>query len=95
MIKIVTREHWRDLVDERNWAMNTLEEIKKELKEAQDDFTTYSLEISQLMEENKAIGNQILDLEVKLDSKNAEIKKLKALLTKNKIDYKHLYKGGK
>lgn len=88
MIKIVTREHWRNLVDERNNAIN-------ELKEAQDDFTTYSLEISQLMEENKAIGDQILDLEVKLDSKNAEIKKLKALLTKNKIDYKHLYKGGK
>lgn len=88
MIKIVTREHWRNLVDERNNAIN-------ELKEAQDDFTTYSLEISQLMEENKAIGDQILDLEVKIDSKNAEIKKLKALLTKNKIDYKHLYKGGK
>jgi chromosome segregation ATPase len=88
MIKIVTREHWRNLVDERNNAIN-------ELKKAQDDFTTYSLEISQLMEENKAIGDQILDLEVKLDSKNAEIKKLKALLTKNKIDYKHLYKGGK
>ena len=88
MIKIVTREHWRNLVDERNNAIN-------ELKEAQDDFTTYSLEISKLMEENKAIGDKILDLEVKLDSKNAEIKKLKALLTKNKIDYKHLYKGGK
>ena len=88
MIKIVTREHWRNLVDERNNAIN-------ELKEAQDDFTTYSLEISQLMEENKAIGDQILDLVVKLDSKNAEIEKLKALLTKNKIDYKHLYKGGK
>lgn len=88
MIKIVTREHWRNLVDERNNAIN-------ELKEAQDDFTTYSLEISQLMATNKAIGDQILDLEVKLDSKNAEIKKLKALLTKNKIDYKHLYKGGK
>lgn len=88
MIKIVTREHWRNLVDERNNSIN-------ELKKAQDDFTTYSLEISQLMEENKAIGDQILDLEVKLDSKNAEIKKLKALLTKNKIDYKHLYKGGK
>ena len=88
MIKIVTREHWRNLVDERNNAIN-------ELKEAQDDFTTYSLEISQLTKENKAIGDQILDLEVKLDSKNAEIKKLKALLTKNKIDYKHLYKGGK
>lgn len=88
MIKIVTREHWRNLVDERNNAIN-------ELKKAQDDFTTYSLEISQLMEENKAIGDQILDLEIKLDSKNAEIKKLKALLTKNKIDYKHLYKGGK
>lgn len=88
MIKIVTREHWRDLVDERNNAIN-------ELKEAQDDIATYRLETSQLMEENKAIGDQILDLEVKLDSKNAEIKKLKALLTKNKIDYKHLYKGGK
>lgn len=88
MIKIVTREHWRNLVDERNNAIN-------ELKEAQDDFTTYSLEILQLTKENKAIGDQILDLEVKLDSKNAEIKKLKALLTKNKIDYKHLYKGGK
>lgn len=88
MIKIVTREHWRNLVDERNNAIN-------ELKEAQDDIATYRLETSQLMEENKAIGDQILDLEVKLDSKNAEIKKLKALLTKNKIDYKHLYKGGK
>ena len=83
MIKIVTREHWRNLVDERNNAIN-------ELKEAQDDIATYRLETSQLMEENKAIGDQILDLEVKLDSKNAEIKKLKALLTKNKIDYKHL-----
>ena len=74
MIKIVTREHWRDLVDERNNAIN-------ELKKA--------------VVVNKTIGDQILDLEVKLDSKNAEIKKLKALLTKNKIDYKHLYKGGK
>ena len=81
MIKIVTREHWRNLVDERNNAIN-------ELKEAQDDIATYRLETSQLMEENKAIGDQLLDLEVKLDSKNAEIKKLKALLTKNKIDYK-------
>ena len=74
MIKIVTREHWRDLVDERNNAIN---ELKKTVVV------------------NKTIGDQILDLEVKLDSKNAEIKKLKALLTKNKIDYKHLYKGGK
>ena len=70
MIKIVTREHWRNLVDERNNAIN-------ELKEAQDDIATYRLETSQLMEENKAIGDQILDLEVKLDSKNAEIKKLR------------------
>ena len=74
MIKIVTREHWRNLVDERNNAIN---ELKKTVVV------------------NKDIGDQILDLEVKLDSKNAEIKKLKALLTKNKIDYKHLYKGGK
>ena len=37
MIKIVTREHWRDLVDERNNAIN-------ELKEAQDDIATYRLE---------------------------------------------------
>lgn len=88
MIKIVTREHWRELVDERNNAIN-------ELNKAEDDIVVYRLETSQLMAENKAIGDQILDLEVKLDRKNTEIKKLKALLTKNKIDYKHLYKGGK
>ena len=88
MLKIVTREHWRDLVDERNNAIN-------ELNKAEDDIVAYRLETSQLMAENKAIGDQILDLEVKLDRKNTEIKKLKALLTKNKIDYKHLYKGGK
>lgn len=90
MIKIVTREHWRELVDERNNAIN-------ELKKAQDDIATYRFETSHLTAVNKAIGDQILDLEVKLDSKNSEIKKLKALLTKNKIDYKHLYiyKGGK
>lgn len=81
MIKIVTREHWRDLVDERNNAINERNNAINELKKT--------------VVVNKAIGDQILDLEVKLDSKNAEIKKLKALLTKNKIDYKHLYKGGK
>lgn len=88
MIKIVTREHWRDLVDERNWAMNTLEEIKKELKETQSLVKTYE-------DTNRELG---VDCEIfadKLDTKDKEVRKLKALLTKNKIDYKHLYKGGK
>lgn len=88
MIKIVTREHWRDLVDERNWAVNTLEEIKKELKEAQDLNDKYD-------EVNREIGINCEIFADKLDTKDKEVRKLKALLTKNKIDYKHLYKGGK
>lgn len=88
MIKIVTREHWRDLVDERNWAMNTLEEIKKELKEAQNLNDKYD-------EVNREIGLKCEEFADKLDIKDKEVRKLKALLTKNKIDYKHLYKGGK
>ena len=87
MIKIVTREHWRNLVDERNNAIN-------ELKEAQDDIATYRLETSQLMEENKAIGDQILDLEVKLDSKNAEIKKIRTKRNNGIWVFFILYKGG-
>lgn len=88
MIKIVTREHWRDLVDERNWAMNTLEEIKKNLKKARDLNDKYD-------EVNREIGLKCEELADKLDIKDKEVRKLKALLTKNKIDYKHLYKGGK
>ena len=88
MIKIVTRKHWRDLVDERNWAMNTLEEIKKELKEIQGLVKTYE-------DTNRELGNECEIFADKLDTKDKEVRKLKALLTKNKIDYKHLYKGGK
>ena len=81
MIKIVTREHWRNLVDERNNAIN-------ELKEAQDLNDKYA-------EVNRELGLKCEELADKLDIKDKEVRKLKALLTKNKIDYKHLYKGGK
>lgn len=81
MIKIVTREHWRELVDERNNAIN-------ELKEAQGLVKTYE-------DTNRELGNECEIFADKLDTKDKEVRKLKALLTKNKIDYKHLYKGGK
>lgn len=81
MIKIVTREHWRNLVDERNNAINELKEAKK-LNERYDD-------------DNRELGLKCEEFADKLDIKDKEVRKLKALLTKNKIDYKHLYKGGK
>lgn len=81
MIKIVTREHWRELVDEKNNAINELEKAKK-LNERYDD-------------DNRELGLKCEEFADKLDIKDKEVRKLKALLTKNKIDYKHLYKGGK
>ena len=81
MIKIVTREHWRKLVDEKNKAINELEKAKK-LNERYDD-------------DNRELGLKCEEFADKLDIKDKEVRKLKALLTKNKIDYKHLYKGGK
>lgn len=81
MIKIVTREHWRELVDEKNNAINELEKAKK-LNERYDD-------------DNRELGIKCEEFADKLDIKDKEVRKLKALLTKNKIDYKHLYKGGK
>lgn len=81
MIKIVTREHWRKLVDEKNNAINELEKAKK-LNERYDD-------------DNRELGLKCEEFADKLDIKDKEVRKLKALLTKNKIDYKHLYKGGK
>ena len=81
MIKIVTREHWRELVDEKNNAINELEKAKK-LNERYDD-------------DNRELGLKCEEFADKLDIKDKEVRKLKALLTKNKIHYKHLYKGGK
>lgn len=81
MIKIVTREHWRELVDKKNNAINELEKAKK-LNERYDD-------------DNRELGLKCEEFADKLDIKDKEVRKLKALLTKNKIDYKHLYKGGK
>ena len=81
MIKIVTREHWRELVDEKNNAITELEKAKK-LNERYDD-------------DNRELGLKCEEFADKLDIKDKEVRKLKALLTKNKIDYKHLYKGGK
>lgn len=81
MIKIVTREHWRDLVDERNNAINELKKYK-DLSDKYDDV-------------NRELGLKCEEFADKLDIKDKEVRKLKALLTKNKIDYKHLYKGGK
>lgn len=81
MIKIVTRQHWRELVDKKNNAINELEKAKK-LNERYD-------------EDNRKLGIKCEELIDKLDIKDKEVRKLKALLTKNKIDYKHLYKGGK
>lgn len=81
MIKIVTREHWRKLVDEKNKTINELEKAKK-LNERYDD-------------DNRELGLKCEEFADKLDIKDKEVRKLKALLTKNKIDYKHLYKGGK
>lgn len=81
MIKIVTREHWRELVDEKNNAINELKKAKK-LNERYDD-------------DNRELGIKCEEFADKLDIKDKEVRKLKALLTKNKIDYKHLYKGGK
>lgn len=84
MIKIVTREHWRELVDEKNNAINELKKYKK-YKDMSDKYEDVNRELSLKCEE----------LADKLDTKDKEVRKLKALLTKNKIDYKHLYKGGK
>ena len=81
MIKIVTREHWRKLVDEKNNTINELKKAKK-LNERYDD-------------DNRELGLKCEEFADKLDIKDKEVRKLKALLTKNKIDYKHLYKGGK
>jgi SMC interacting uncharacterized protein involved in chromosome segregation len=81
MIKIVTREHWRNLVDERNNAINELNEVKGLVKTYEDT--------------NRELGIKCEEFADKLDTKDKEVRKLKALLTKNKIDYKHLYKGGK
>lgn len=88
MLKIVTREHWRELVDERNTTTNNLTETIKELRRAEDLIENYE-------ELNKELGLKCEELADKLDIKDKEVRKLKALLTKNKIDYKHLYKGGK
>lgn len=84
MIKIVTREHWRELVDEKNNAINELKKYKKykDLSDKCEDV-------------NRELGLKCEELADKLDTKDKEVRKLKALLTKNKIDYKHLYKGGK
>lgn len=84
-------------------------EMQLELNEALEDNKTYLKQVSVLNEKNKDMEkclkeqeDKIIELEISLKKaqenetkKTKETRNLKMLLTKNKIDYSHLYKKDK
>jgi chromosome segregation ATPase len=48
-----------------------------------------------LLQANKCIGNKLDELDEKLQQEKAKNRKLKALCTRNKVDYEHLFKEEK
>ena len=80
-------------------------EMQLDLNEATEDNRTYLKQVATLNTKNQdlekcveSLEDKVIELEISLKkaqenetSKAKEVKKLKSLLTKNKIDYSHLY----
>lgn len=78
MIKIITKKRYRKMNRE-------IIDLRNQIKNTNSKFEN-------IENQNIELGNQIIGLGATIDVKNNEIKKLKSLLTKNKISYEHLYK---
>lgn len=101
-MKIISSKKWENI-------NQNIVDLQCDLRKAQDDNSTYFAQVEALRKKLNDERNNLTTindsnislteantlLESKIKEKNVEIKKLKALLTKNKIDYKHLYKGKK
>ena len=63
-------------------------DLQLDYNQAKEDEAKYMAQIDFLREKNTELGNELDKLSVELLNKKAEIKILKTLLTKNKIEYK-------
>lgn len=101
-MKILSNKKYSDL--EQKFV-----ELQLDLNESQKDNETYLKQVSVINEKNKELEKCVeeledkkIELEISLKKaqeketqKTKEIKKLKSLLTKNKVDYSHLYQKNK
>lgn len=80
-MKIISNKKYEKL-------QQTLVDLQLDLNEAYEDNKTYNMQVEHLLEEKRILlaDNQKMECDI-LDYKK-EIKKLKTLLTKNKIEYK-------
>ena len=90
MIKIISGKKYEEMEQK-------LVDLQLDLSKALDDEQTYLKQINYLQKElenektaSNAFSNVIEEYFVKIESQKDIIKKLKTLLTKNKIDYKSL-----
>lgn len=97
-MKIISSKKWENI-------NQNVVDLQCDLRKSQDDNATYFAQVEalrkKLSDERNSLtnindsnislvqANTLLEKEIK--EKNIEIKKLKTLLTKNKIDYKFLY----
>lgn len=89
-MKIISNKKWEEINQE-------IVNLKLDLNEAKDDENKYLKQINYLQKElenektaSDAFSKVIEEYFVKIESQKDTIRKLKTLLTKNKIDYKSL-----
>lgn len=94
-MKIISNKKWEEMEQK-------LVDLQLDLSKALDDEQTYLKQINYLQKElenektaSNAFSNVIEEYFVKIESQKDTIKKLKTLLTKNKIDYSKLVKKAK
>lgn len=87
-MKIISNKKWEEMEQK-------LVDLQLDLSKALDDEQTYLKQINYLQKElenektaSNAFSNVIEEYFVKIESQKDTIRKLKTLLTKNKIDYK-------
>lgn len=94
-MKIISKKKWEEMNQK-------IVDIQMDLNESRQDNKTYFAQVEALRKqntnikaENESCHKEIENIANQLVDKDKEVRKLKALLTKNKIDYKHLYKEKK
>ena len=84
-MKIISTKRYNELIDKVNSNADKIVELKLDLDDVKTENDLYNTQVNILM-------GKVEDLTDKLEKKTTELKNLKLVLTRNKIDYKTLLK---
>lgn len=87
-MKILSKKNYEKL-------QQCLTNLQMDMNDANEQMDLYLKQVAYLQDQLNYTNNKLEQLEIIIDDKNKEIKRLKTLLTKNKISYKKENNNGR